>query len=59
MCSLHRITVFIEQYPLENKTTADISPITDFGFVAWEFISFIYKSGQNKLIANNKNKYFY
>jgi len=31
-----------------------ISQIAEFGFAAWEFITIIYKSKWNKLIANDK-----
>ena len=32
VCSLYRIATFVRQRKLEDKTTADISQITEFGF---------------------------
>ena len=45
MCLLLRIVAFIRQYKLENKTTENISQISEFGFVTWDFLLAIYKSG--------------
>ena len=45
ICSLLRTVVFIRQHKLENKTTENISQISKFGFVAWDFLLAIYKSG--------------
>ena len=56
--SFLRMAVFIKQYSLENKTSKDISWISEFGFAAWKFFSFIYESSWNKLIANEENKTF-
>jgi len=39
------MTVFIRQCKLENKAVEDIPQIVEFGFIAWDFISSIYKSG--------------
>ena len=36
-CSLLRIVVFIRQHKLKDKTVEDISQISEFSFVAWEF----------------------
>jgi len=58
MCSLLRMVAFIRQHKLENRTAEDISQILEFGFIAWEFLSFIYESGWDKLIANKDNKTF-
>lgn len=55
ICSLLRIVVFIKQWPLENKMVKDIPQISKFGFVAWEFLSAIYKFGWNMLTANSDN----
>ena len=45
MCLLLRIVAFIRQHKLENKTTENISQISEFGFVTWDFLLAIYKSG--------------
>jgi len=45
ICLLPRIIAFIRQCKLEDKTMEDISQISEFGFVAWDFILVIYKSG--------------
>jgi len=45
ICLLLRIVAFIRQQKLEDKTTKDISQISEFSFVAWDFLSAIYKSG--------------
>jgi len=58
MCSLHRIAAFVRQQKLEDKTTEDISQISEFGYAAWDFLSSIYESGWNKLEANKDKKYF-
>ena len=58
MCSFLRMVAFIRQHKLENRTAEDISQISEFGFTAWEFLSFIYESGWDKLIANKDNKTF-
>ena len=52
ICILLRMVAFIKQCRLENKTEKDILQISEFGFVAWEFLSAIYKAEWNKLIAN-------
>jgi len=44
VCSLYKIATFVRQRKLEDKTTADISQITEFGFAIWDFILLIYKS---------------
>jgi len=46
---------FIKQYPLENRIAKNT---LEFRFVAWEFLFAIYKSGWNRLTANNNNKTF-
>ena len=58
MCLLHRIAAFVRQHKLEDKTAKDISQILEFGFVAWNFLLAIYKSGWDRLVANKKQKYF-
>ena len=58
MCSLLRMVTFIKQHKLENRIAENISQILEFGFTAWEFLSFIYESGWDKLIANKDNKTF-
>jgi len=45
ICLLLRIATFIREPKLEDKTTDDISQISEFGFVVWEFLSVIYESG--------------
>ena len=56
--SLLKIAAFIKQHLLENRTAKNISQITEFKFVAWEFLSAIYESGWNKSMANNENRSF-
>jgi len=56
-CSLHRITSFVRQWKLEDKIANNISQITKFGFVAWDFLTAIYESGWDKL-AVSKDKSF-
>ena len=58
MYSLLRMIAFIKQHRLENSTAEDISQISEFEFIAWKFLSFIYESGWDKLIANKDNKTF-
>jgi len=48
--------VFIKQRPLKNKTAEDIPQITEF--IKWKFLSAIYKSSWDELMANNENKTF-
>ena len=48
----------MKQCKLEDKTTKDISQIREFGFVAWEFLSIIYKISWDKLAAKKYNKLF-
>ena len=55
VCSLYKMAVFIRQCKLENKAVEDIPQIVEFGFVAWDFISSIYKSRQDKLTACKDN----
>ena len=38
------MALLIKQRLLDNRTTIDISQIVEFGFVAWKFITAIYKS---------------
>ena len=57
ICLLLRIAAFIRQYKL-YKTTKDIPQISEFSFIAWDFLSAIYKFGWNKLIANKDQKSF-
>ena len=54
ICSLLRITSFIKQRPLGNRSDKNISQIIEFGFAVWKFINTIYKSGWDKLTTNNK-----
>jgi len=58
MYSLLRIVAFIKQHSLVNRIVKDILQISEFSFVAWEFLFAIYKSSWNKLIANKNNKSF-
>jgi len=55
---LFRIAAFIRQHKLEDKTTKDIPQISEFSFVAWDFLSAIYESGWNILAANKNQKSF-
>ena len=52
ICSLFRITAFIKQCTLENRTAQDILQIVSFGYMTWKFISAIYESSWDKLMAN-------
>ena len=56
--SLFRIAAFIKQQKLENKIVEDILQIAEFGFVAWKFLSVIYKASWDKLAVNKNNKSF-
>jgi len=58
MCSLSKIAPLIKQCLLKNRIAKDILQITEFGFAAWKFLSAIYKSSWNKLMANKDNKSF-
>jgi len=40
-CSLYRLTSFIRQIKLEDKTAEAIPQISKFGFVIWTFLSTI------------------
>ena len=42
---LLRMVIFIKQCLLEYRMTKDILQISEFGFITWEFLSAIYKSG--------------
>ena len=53
-----RIVVFIRQHKLKNKTVKDIPQISEFGFIAWDFLLAIYESGWDKLEANKNQKSF-
>jgi len=55
ICSLFRMTAFIKQCTLKNRTAQDILQIVNFGYMAWKFISAIYESSWDKLIANKEN----
>ena len=54
-CSLFRKTSFIKQRRLEDKIAKDISQISKFGYIVWEFLSAIYKAEQDKLTADKNN----
>ena len=56
-CLLYRITAFVRQQKLEDKTADNISQIAEFGFAVWNLLLAIYKLGQVKL-AVSKNKTF-
>ena len=56
--SLLKMAAFIRQYKLENKTAKDIPQISEFRFIVWNFLSFIYESRWNKLTAYKDNKFF-
>ena len=49
---------FIKQCPLGNRMAKDIPQIGEFRFAAWEFLTVIYKSGWDKLTANDKEMLF-
>jgi len=44
-CLLLRMVAFIRQCKLEDKTAENILQISEFGYMAWDFLSAIYKSG--------------
>jgi len=44
ICSLFRMISFIKQRRLEDKIAKDISQISKFGYIIWEFLSAIYKT---------------
>jgi len=46
------MTAFIKQCTLENRTAQDILQIVSFGYMTWKFISAIYESSWDKLMAN-------
>lgn len=52
------MAVFIKQCPLGNRMAKDIPQIGEFRFDAWKVLTVIYKSGWNKLTANNKEMLF-
>ena len=58
ICLFLRIAAFIRQHKLEDKTTKDIPQISEFSFVARNFLSAIYESGWNILAANKDQKSF-
>jgi len=43
-CSLLRMVAFIRQCKLEDKTAEDIPQISEFGYMAWDFLLAIYES---------------
>ena len=49
---------FIKRCPLGNRMAKDIPQIGEFRFAAWEFLTVIYKSGWDKLTANDKEMLF-
>ena len=55
ICFLFRIISFIKQRRLEDKIAKDISQISKFGYIVWEFLSAIYKAEQDKLTADKNN----
>lgn len=55
VCLLYRIAIFIRQRKLRNKIAKNILQIVEFSFTVWDFISFIYKSGQDKLTTCKDN----
>ena len=52
------MTAFVRQWKLEDKTVENISQISEFGFVAWDFLLAIYESGWDKLTANKDKDSF-
>ena len=44
MCSLLRMVAFIKQCLLGNRIAKNILQISEFEFMAWEFLSTIYES---------------
>jgi len=43
VCLLFKITAFIRQRKLEDKTAEYILQIAEFGFTAWNFLTSIYE----------------
>ena len=56
--SITKMVVFTKQYSLQDRMANDILQIAKFGFVAWEFLSAVYKSRWEKLTANKDNRSF-
>ena len=52
------MAAFVRQWKLENKTAENISQISEFGFVAWDFLLAIYEFGWDKLTANKDKDSF-
>jgi len=56
--SLLKISKFIKQHPLDNKTEMNILSITSFGSATWNLIQSIYKSEWDHITMNNKKCLF-
>ena len=56
--SLLKISKFIKQHPLDNKTEMNILSITPFGSAIWNLIQSIYKSEWDHITMNNKKYLF-
>ena len=56
--SLSRISKFIKQHLLDNKTKTNIPSIAPFSSTVWDLIQSIYKSGWDYITANDKKHSF-
>jgi len=51
-----KMVALIWQYKLKGKTAKNIIQIAEFEFAACDFLSSIYESGCDTLMANKENK---
>jgi len=56
--SLHCMTKYIRNKKIENSKSNEVTDLKGIGKVAWNFISAIYESGWDSLIADNNNTFF-
>ena len=56
--SLHYITKYICNKKIENGKFNEVTDLKGIGEIAWNFISAIYESGWDSLIADNNNTSF-
>jgi len=49
---------YILNKKIENNKANEINDLKDIGEIVWKFISAIYESGWNSLIADNNNKVY-
>ena len=55
---LQHMTKYIKNKSINYSKTNDIPDLSSVGEVAWNFISIIYESGWDSLIANKENRTF-